>query len=133
MKYCSDTWFILKLFEKDIKALNLLNEVKYGKSSLIVPIVVFAEAIRKLLERGIPQTNVDQFFNSMELSNKINFLIVDKNIAKEAAKISLSNDLSLMDSFVAASCKLSDSNLLLAADSDYKHLIKKNYIKLHSW
>jgi len=86
-----------------------------------------------LLQKGCSQSDVDQFFSSVESSNKIEFLFMDKIIAREAAKISLSYDLSFMDSFVAASCKLSNCDVLLAADSDYRPLIKNKYIKLYFW
>lgn len=132
MKYCIDTWFILKLFEKDIKAVNLLQEVRYGKSKFVLPISVYAESFKKLLQKGISQKDLEEFFSSIE-SIKIEILLIDKIMAKEAAKISLSNDLSMMDSFVATSCNLSNCDVLLAADSDYDLLIKKKYLKLQSW
>ena len=133
MKYCSDTWFILELFEKDSKAISLLNEIRYGKSFLIIPITVFTESIKKLLQKGISQADVDEFFAAVESSNKIEFLFLDKIVAKTAAKISLTHNLSLMDSFVVASFKLSNCDFILASDSDYFPLVKNKYIKIYSW
>ncbi len=51
MKYCADTWFILNLFEKDIKSVNILQEIKYGKANLVIPIAVYAESVKKLLQK----------------------------------------------------------------------------------
>ncbi len=72
MKYCTDTWFLLELFDK-------------------------------------------------------------KTRAKEAAKVSLTNSLHLIDSLIAATCKLTGCDALLTADSDYKPLVKKKYLKVTSW
>ena len=133
MKYCADTWFILNLFEKDIKSINILQEIKYGKANLVIPIVVYAEAIKKLLQKGISKEYINQFFSGVESSNKIKFSLIEKTIAIEAAKISLSYNLPLIDSFIAATCKLMDCDALLSGDEHYKSLIKRKYIKVYSW
>lgn len=133
MKYCADTWFLLAFFGKDENAINLFQEIKFGKSNLIIPISVYAETFKKLLQKGFSQIDIDEFFLNVESSDKIKFLLIDRNIAKEAAKISLSNDIHMLDSFVAASYKVSSCDYLLASDSDYDSLIKKNYLRLKSW
>ncbi|MBI2136677.1 PIN domain-containing protein [Candidatus Woesearchaeota archaeon] len=133
MKYCADTWFILKLFKKDPKALAILNDAKDGKSRIIIPIMVYAEARKKLMQEGCSAAIIGQFFTGVEMSNKIGLMLIDKRIAEEASKISFSYSVPLIDSFVAATCKLTDCNILLADDCDYELLEKKRYLKVQRW
>ncbi len=133
MYYCADTWYLLKVFEHDKKALELLENAKYGKDRILIPLVVFAETTKKLLQRGIPQEKVDAFFDPVEVSEHIQFSFPDRRIATEAAHIALSFSLSLMDAFVAATARLSKCNILLSEDSDYGLLEKRNMIKTKSW
>ena len=133
MEYCTDTWFILELFEKDSKAINLLKEIKYGKASLVIPIIVYGEAIKKLLQKGISEADINLFFLGVESSNKVKLLLIEKAIAREAAKISLTYNISLIDSFIAATCKLTNCDSLLSGDEDYIPLIKNKYLKTYSW
>ena len=133
MKYCADTWFILQLFAKDSRSLALIKEARYGKAEIIIPVIVFAEATKKLLQRGIPFSFIDQFFTFVDASEKIEVSVLDKVIAQEAARISLSFQLPMIDSLVAATAKLSDCSILLTADSDYHLLIKRKYFKMQSW
>lgn len=133
MKYCADTWFILNLFEKDIKSVNILQEIKYGKANLVIPIAVYAESVKKLLQKWISERDINQFFSGVESSNKIRLLLIEKTIAIESAKISLSYNLPLIDSFIASTCKLTNCDALLSGDEHYKTLIKRKYIKVLSW
>ena len=133
MKYCADTWFILEVFEGVPKAINLINETRTSTSSVIIPIIVYSEAIKKLMQKGFSDKVIEEFFFGLELSKKINFIVPYKEIAKEAVKISLTNNLPLIDSFVAATSKLMECDILLAKDSDYKILEKKKYLKIMNW
>ncbi len=133
MKYCADTWFILQLFSKDSRALDLIKEARYGKVEIIIPVIVFAEATKKLLQRGVPFSFIDQFFTFVDASEKIEVSVLDKVIAQEAARISLSFQLPMIDSLVAATAKLSGCSILLTADSDYLLLSKRKYFKTQSW
>ena len=47
MRYCADTWFIIELFAKNPKALQYIHDAKIGKTRILVPIIVFAEATKK--------------------------------------------------------------------------------------
>ncbi len=133
MKYCADTWFILQAFAKNPKAISLLEETKIGKARIIIPIIVFTESHKKLMQRGIPQELIDDFFEGAETSQKIELVLIDKAIAKEAARISYSYSVPLIDSLVAATSKLTGCNILLAGDSDYDLLVKRKYVKMQSW
>ena len=133
MRYCADTWFLLKSFDKDPKALQIIADTKQGKTCIIIPIVVFAETIKKLMQRGVSQETIFKFFSAVEQSEKVSLIILDRKIAKEASMLSLSYKVPLIDAFVAATAKISDCVVLLSGDSDYRLLVKKKYLKVQSW
>lgn len=133
MRYCADTWFILAVQNEDGQSVQLLKEIKTGKGQLIIPIVVFAEATKKLLQKGVAEIDISLFWEGVERSDKVILVEAGRSIAEEAAKVSLSYGLSLMDSFVAATHKLHESDILLSADTDYNPLVKKKYLKVQSW
>ena len=133
MRYCADTWFIIELFGKNPKALQYIYDAKVGKTRILVPIIVFAEATKKLLQRGISQKLVDEFFSGVEASDKIELVLLDKAISQEAAKISMSFSIPLIDALVAATSKLTGCDALLSGDEDYTLLIKNKYLKRESF
>ena len=133
MKYCADTWFILALYGADETAKRILHDVKEGKTRLIIPIVVYSESWKKLLQKGISENDIERFYGSLLSSERIQIAMMDSTIAKEAAKISLHASIPLIDSMVAATCRLTDCHVLLSGDSDYIILQKKKYLKVQSW
>lgn len=133
MRYCADTWFILGVFGRDERHTKIIEEAKHGKSHLIIPMIVLAESTKKLLQHGVPQTEIDTFWQGVENSEKVSLIPIDRSIAKEAAKVSLSFNLPLIDSLVAATGKLTECHALLSADSDYGLLAKKRYVKVQGW
>ncbi len=133
MKYCADTWFILQAFAKNGNAISLIEETRKGKVRIIIPIITFAESHKKLMQRGISQKLIDNFFEGVEASEKIELILIDKAIAGEAARISHSYNVPLIDSLVAATSKLTGCDILLSEDSDYSSLVKSKYIKTQSW
>lgn len=133
MRYCSDSWFILSLFNEVEQSMRILQEAKEGKTQIVVPMVVFAESTKKLLQQGISQSTISLFWAGVEASEKVKLLIIDRTIASEAAKVSLTFNVPMIDSFVAATCKLTNSHVLLTADSDYRLLVKNKYLKVQSW
>ena len=133
MQYCADTWYLLKLHAKDQGAMDILYKARDGKDVIIIPLIVYAEATKKLFQKGLPKEKVNQFFDAVETSEKVQINYPDKAIAKEAAHIALTHSLSLMDAFVAATSKLTGCHSLLSADSDFSPLTKKGYIQVRSW
>lgn len=133
MKYCADTWFILKSFEKDALGLDIIKEAKFGKAQVIIPISVFAESTKKLMQQSIPLKAIDLFFQGIENTEDIILVNLEKNIAQEAAKISLSHNIAMLDAFVAATAKIMGCEYLLTKDEDFKSLIKRRYIRVKSW
>lgn len=132
MKYCADTWFILQAFDKNSAAILLIEETRTEKTRIIIPIIVFVESHKKLLERGVPLEKIELFFAGVEASEKIELVTLDKAIGREAARISLSFHVPLIDSLVAATAKMTGCDVLLAKDSDYNLLVKRKYLKIKS-
>ncbi len=133
MKYCADTWFMLEAFGKNPHALQLMQGTVTGKERVIIPIIVFVEATKKLLQRGISQNFIDEFFSTVEASEKVELFPLDKAIGQEAARISLSFHVPLIDSLVAATAKLTECDVLLGKDDDYQLLAKAKYLKIRNW
>src|SRR3989338_4995469 len=124
MKYCADTWFILEAFAKNTAAISLIEETRRGKVRIIIPIIVFAESHKKLMQKGISHTLIDDFFAGVDASETVDLILIDKAIAGEAARISHSYTVPLIDSLVAATSKLTGCDILLSEDSDYNLLVK---------
>ena len=133
MKYCADTWFLINLFERDNKARNLLKQVQTGKDWFFVSFVTYAETMKKLFQKGNSNDQINGFFHFISNTQKIRFIPPDTEIAKETAKISLSYGLPLIDSFVAATAKIMECEILLSGDSDFNILVKRKYLKVQSW
>ncbi len=133
MIYCADTWFVLALFSGDDKAVKLVEEADSGKTTILIPIIVYAESIRKLLSRGESMKKIEYFYEGIKECVRIKIVALELDIAEEAAKISYSNSLSLVDSIIAATTKLLWCNILLSQDTDYNVLVKKKYLKVSGW
>lgn len=69
----------------------------------------------------------------IEAYAKIRFIMLDKNIAREAARISLTYKVPLLDAFVAATSRISECNILLSGDKDHVLLSKQRYLKVQFW
>lgn len=131
MRYCADTWFLLQLFDRQERALKIVENVKYGKDSLVIPSVCVVEIYRELGKRGISQKNIDAYIDNLEVSRKIEFLPIDRNIAREAARISNSYSLPLVDAIIASTAKLLCC-VVLSADGHIR-LLQKKYVDVESW
>lgn len=126
MKFCADTWFILKLFNGDTESTELLKDVKFGKDELIIPITTIAESYKKFFGQGVTEIDIEHFLDSLQIIEKIHLINLDKSFCKEAAKVSLSFEVPIMDSFVAATARLSKCHFVLSDDEDKKNCIEKN-------
>ena len=133
MNYCVDTWFLLKLLEKDQRAINYIQDAYRGKTRIIISTIVIAEVTRKLFQYGKNRAAVEFFISSLEETEKISIVTIDKRIASEAATISFTHGVPLIDSLIAATTKIYDCHALLAKDAHYSPLVKKRYIKLVNW
>lgn len=133
MKYCADTWFIIEAFDKSVEAINIIQEVRTGKGRIVIPIIVLAESTKKLMQKGVPSKLITQFFDGVEASDKVELITVDRTIAVESAHLSLSFNLPLIDSLVAATSKLTGCDVLLSGDEHYRLLVKKKYLRVRSW
>lgn len=132
MKYCADTWFMIKLATRDSKALEIKENVLEGKDRLYIPTIVVTELFRKFMQKGKKEAEMESFLNNLTASEKVKTVFLDENIAKEAAKLSFSHDVPTVDSVVAATCKLSNCDKLLSDDRDLKKLHRK-YLQVEFW
>ncbi|HLD05269.1 MAG TPA: type II toxin-antitoxin system VapC family toxin [Candidatus Nanoarchaeia archaeon] len=133
MRFCTDTWFLMKIFANDQKARDLVRRADEGKDWILIPLIAFAEMTKKMMMEGISQLKINEFFNDIERVEKVKMIYPSKEIANEAAKVSLSYKLSLLDAFVAATAKNTGCDVLLSADSDYRLIMKQKYLKVQSW
>lgn len=133
MRYCADTWFLLSLFDREDKAKKVLTNTEFGKDFIFVSNITYAETMKKLFQKGNSQFQILNFFDLLKNTGKVSFIAPDLKIAEETARLSLSCGLHLIDSFVAATAKLMNCDVLLSDDSDFQPLIKRKYIKVQSW
>ncbi|MCS4538529.1 MAG: PIN domain-containing protein [Thaumarchaeota archaeon] len=132
MKYCSDTWFLIKLATQDAKAREIKRNVLDGKDRLFIPTIVITELFRKLMQKGKKESEMDSFLNNLTASEKVKTVFLDEGIAKEAAKLSFSHNIPTVDSIVAATHKLPNCDKLLSEDKDLRRLHSK-YLRIEFW
>ncbi len=133
MNYCADTWFILKLYLQDSRAKQIILEVLQNKAHLALPILAYAEAIKKLHHNGVSSAIISDFFDTLTSSEKINIINLDQDIAREGALLSLHNNIPMIDALIAASAKNYNCSVILTADMHYQPLVKKKYLQTLSW
>jgi len=119
------------LFDKSAKAIQIIENVKYGKDFLVIPSVCIVETSRELARRGITQKNIDGYLDNLEVCRKIEFIYIDRDIAREAAKMSNSHNLPLVDAVIASTAKLL-SCIILSADGHIR-LLHRKYVDVISW
>ena len=85
------------------------------------------------MQQGASQDIIKVFLEYIEPSEKIEIIEIDTLLAVEAAKISLTYGLAMMDAFVAVTCVINGCNVLLSGDSDYDSMVKRKYVKKMSW
>lgn len=132
MKYCVDTWFLIEFRNRKEKSIQIVRDTLKGKSRLIIPTVCILEFLRNSIQRGESPSTVDSLLKELKASEKVQFIVLDEIIAKEAAKISISFNIPTVDSIVAATCKLSKCGRLLSNDDDLKKIHNK-YIEVECW
>lgn len=133
MKYCVDTWFLLELHNKNEKAMRIFRETVEGKNRIVIPTVSILELIRVAIRTGESLTRIDSMLSELKVTQKVQLIVLDEIVAKEAARISVSYNIPTVDSVVAATCKISGSDILLSKDDDLIELSKKKYMKIESW
>lgn len=133
MRYCVDTWFLIKLAQKDTRAIEIKRNAIEGKDRLFLPTIVITEIFRKLYQKGKRESDIESFLRNLITSEKIKTVFLDETIAKEAAKISFSYSVPTVDSIVIATYKNSDADFILTDDFDIKKLGKKKIVKVENW
>lgn len=133
MRYCADTWFLLEFNKRNERAVKIFHETLEGKNRIIIPAVSIFELIRLGIRTGESLAKIDLMLNELKVSQKVQVIVLDEAIAKEAAKISVSYDIPAIDSMVAATSKILECDKLLSDDSHLKKLDDKKYIKTEHW
>ena len=133
MRYCADTWFLLELHNKNERAVRIFRETVSGKNHIVIPTVSILEIIRIAIRTGESLAKIDSMLNELKLMQKIQLIVLDETIAREAAKISVSCNVPAVDSIIAATCKVSNCDVLLAKDDHLATLAKKKYLKIENW
>lgn len=133
MIYGADSWFLLCLWNKEATAQRMLEEVQTGKSHLVIPYPAVAETTKKLMQQGNPAERISTFWSMLESSKKIRFVPLEKTIAVEGARVSMTHGVPLMDALIAATAKLTGCHALFSSDSDMAVLAKKIYVTVKSW
>ncbi len=133
MRYAADTWFLLFLWNKDETAQRIMSDVNGGKARLLIPYAAVAEATKKLMQRGNSAERIESFWSLLEASEKIRFISLEKSVALEGARVSMTYGIPTMDALIAASAKLSGCNMLISGDADMAKLARKKYLAVKSW
>ena len=130
MKVCADTWFLLKLFAKDKKALSVISGLKTCKYEMVIPLIVICEAYKKLFQVGISRKVIDSFVSLLEASPKVRIIPMDRVIAIEASWLSVSFGLPLIDSIIAATAIITGYKNVITRDKHFEILEKKKKINI---
>jgi len=133
MRYCADTWFLLELNKKDERAFKIFRDTVEGKSRIVIPTISLFELIRISIRTGESLIKIDSLLDELKVTQKVQLIVLDEIIAKEAAKVSVSYNVPAVDSIIAATAKFSGSEILLTKDEDLIKLSKKKYIKIENW
>lgn len=133
MRYCTDTWFLLELYRKSDKANDIFKGVLEGKNRIVIPTVSIMELVRVAIMKGEKISNIESLIKELKATQKVQVAVLDEEIAKEAAKISISYSVPSIDSIVAATHTTTDCDILLSKDDDLIVLSKKRYLKIENW
>ena len=133
MKYCADTWFLLELYKKSDKANDIFRNILKGKDSIVIPTVSLMELIRVSIMRGEKLSKIESMLNELKATQKVQLMVLDELVAKEAAKISVSFNVPTVDSIIVGSYILSEADILLSNDEDIKKLSKRKIVNIQSW
>ena len=130
MKYCLDTWFFVKLSEKDPTAMKLIKETK--KNNFIVPTVTILELTRRAIRKG-KRKDIEALISSLMGAKNIEVIDCNIEIAKKAGEISANNNIPSIDSIIASTSIVSKCQKLLSDDSHFDKLQKNKLIKKYCW
>jgi len=133
MKYCSDTWFLLELYNKSDEAMKIFEEVIEAKSKIIIPTISIMELLRIAITRGEKLDKIESLIKELKATQKVQVAVLDEQIAMEAAKISVSYSIPSIDSIIAATHAITNCDFLLAKDNHIMGLQKKKYLKIKNW
>lgn len=133
MRYSADTGFLLALYGKDPKAGQVLRGLASGKDWHIISYICSAEFIKKLYQQGQPENKIKSFLERLKNMETCKFVGPEDHNAKEAANISFSYGITLVNAFVAATAIAVSCQILLSRDSDFQPLVNRKLLNVRSW
>ncbi|MBI4162113.1 MAG: PIN domain-containing protein [Candidatus Aenigmarchaeota archaeon] len=128
MKICADTYYFLELTKGDKDSVKLLEKIENGEHILFVPVIALTELLTILYQKGKAQLG-ENIFAQVMVTRNIHIVPFTANFCIRTAKIKHSFGLSISDASIVAAYKISNSDVLIAKDSDFSTAIKQNYIK----
>ena len=129
MRICADTRFLLELSSGENYSVKLLGEIEKGMHELFIPALALSEFFTILYQKGM-QPLAENIFAQIMVSKNIKIIPVDETLCIKIAKIKHSFGLSISDASMVAAYKITNSEVLLAKDSDFSAAIKQNYVKV---
>lgn len=129
MKYTADTWFFIKLADKDEKALKIWGEIIEGKGRLVVPTIVLVELTRSFLRKNLAK-DLENLIFGFEKSKKIFLVDLTPEIAKLAGKFADSYDIPTVDSVILATADVTEFTDLLSGDKHFIPAFRDGKIRL---
>ncbi|MFA4820134.1 MAG: PIN domain-containing protein [Candidatus Aenigmatarchaeota archaeon] len=129
MRICADTWFLIELSRGEKNSLKILKQVEDSVHELFIPALALSEFFAVLYQKGMPSL-AESIFAQIMVSKNISIVPVDSSSCIKIAKIKHSFGLSLADASMVAAYKITNSEVLLAKDSDFSAAIKQNYVKV---
>ena len=125
-----DTWFFIKLSEKDLTAMKLIKETK--KNSFIVPTVTILELTRIAIRKG-KLKDINDLISSLIGAENIEVIDCNIKIASKAGEISATYNIPTVDSIIATTAIIYKCHKLLSDDSHFDKLQKNKLIKKYCW
>ena len=129
MRICTDTWFLLELSKGENYSVKLLEQVENGMHELFIPALAISEFFTILYQKGAPSL-AESIFAQIMVSKNIRIVPIDDALCIKIAKIKHSFGLSISDASIIAAYKITNSDVLLAKDSDFSAAIKQDYVKI---
>lgn len=132
MRYTADTWFLLKIIDRDENAVKIEEEILEGKGRLVIPTIVISELVRETIRKGKIKI-AEEILDALQTSTKIFVADLNQAIAKEAGRVGISFNVPLVDSVILATAILFDHKNILTVDEHYKTAERKGEIKRVFW
>lgn len=128
MKYTADSWFFIQLNNGVGRALKIWQEVREGKSKLVVPTIVLVEITKRFLRQG-QSKELDELVSALDRSDKIFVVELTPEISTLAGKFGNTYNIPTVDSVILATAVATGFTGLLSADKHFIPAAREDKIK----